>query len=304
VQIKYTDKSCYNIEVLNSILKKIASNQTQTKVEKFVIIVGLAGFIIHLLAIFLTYQLNIFPVGKTFLSPSYFSAITTPLNVILFYEIYLLVLSIPYSIILSVLKQMEIVALIVVREVFKLLSTVDDFNKIFDDNGIAVQMALLFSASILAFLLVAIFQKFVKKSESSTSTIKSDRFTSLKYLTTLMILVLLVVFISGQILNDAVFILTGSNFVNKFDYVSLLFIVMIFVDVFIFMISLFYSEDFGFVFLESSMILISIFLRLGVTFEYTDKVITILFAMACAIIVLLIYMYAWLGKELKIKKNV
>lgn len=288
--------------LINPIFEKIASAQFQTKVERFIIVIGMFGFFAHLIAIFLTYQLDIFPAGKAFLSSSYFSAITTPLNVILFYEVYLLVLSIQNSIILSVLKQMEIVTLIIVREVFKLISSVDDFKKIFYENVIPVNIGLLFSASILAFFLVSIFQKFIKRSEFSTAGIISDLLVRVKSLTTVIVLFILMVLVSSQLVNDIFYVLNGWNFMSKFDYVYLLFILMIFVDVFIFMISLIYSEDFGFVFLESSMILISILLRLGITFEYTYKIITILFAMTSAVITLIIYMYVWLGDEIKARK--
>lgn len=288
--------------MINPIFEKIASTQFQTKVERFIIVIGMFGFFAHLIAIFLTYQLDIFPAGKAFLSSSYFSAITTPLNVILFYEVYLLVLSIQNSIILSVLKQMEIVTLIIVREVFKLISSVDDFKKIFYENVIPVNIGLLFSASILAFFLVSIFQKFIKRSEFSTAGIISDLLVRVKSLTTVIVLFVLMVLVSSQLVNDIFYVLNGWNFMSKFDYVYLLFILMIFVDVFIFMISLIYSEDFGFVFLESSMILISILLRLGITFEYTYKIITILFAMTSAVITLIIYMYVWLGDEIKARK--
>ena len=99
------------------------------QIEKFYrknhIVLALIFFIIHLSLIYL-YQNQIIQISlnsSLFYSP--ISAIYTPFSFILIYEVYLLVYYIPKSFSNYIIKQYEIISLIILRKLFKDLSIID-----------------------------------------------------------------------------------------------------------------------------------------------------------------------------------
>ncbi|MGA0166588.1 MAG: hypothetical protein ACO39A_04945, partial [bacterium] len=62
------------------------------------------------------------PFMEDLISKNYLSAIYTPFSILLYYEVYLLILAIPNSITKAIGKQFEIISLIIIRDVFKDLS--------------------------------------------------------------------------------------------------------------------------------------------------------------------------------------
>ena len=111
-----------NQKMLTLIFDKLLSPKTKEVVERIILITAILSFIIHLSLIYLS-KAGFIDVGSdTELFKSPIAAIYTPFSFILIYEVYLLVFYIPKSVTTYVSKQYEIIALIVIRRLFKDLS--------------------------------------------------------------------------------------------------------------------------------------------------------------------------------------
>ncbi|MGB1043885.1 MAG: hypothetical protein ACPGYU_01945 [Flavobacteriaceae bacterium] len=131
------------------------SKQVRKKFEKVILILSIAGFFIHLLLVLL-YNIEVFSA----LNEDYFgnpiNAIYTPFSFILVYEIYLLIFFIPRSFTTSLLKQYEIIALVLIRRIFGDLTKID-FEQTIETNeelfnlGIDILAVLLLLAIVLLF---------------------------------------------------------------------------------------------------------------------------------------------------------
>jgi len=118
---------------------------------------ALAGLGAHLVLVFLARTLADPPSFVQAVGTQYLAALYTPFSFVLFYEVLLLILSIPESTTRSIGKQYEILSLIVIRNVFKdvakfesvtdLADQIEEFRAVLWDMG----------GGLLMFLLVAVF---------------------------------------------------------------------------------------------------------------------------------------------------
>jgi hypothetical protein len=114
----------------------------ERRVEKITLYFAILGFILHLLYIFSINnfeQLSYLSSGK---SESYLAAIYTPFSILLFYEVFLLVIIIPNSTSAFVGKQFEIISLITLRSFFHDIAEVDPFAQIEYNNPLFLKIGL------------------------------------------------------------------------------------------------------------------------------------------------------------------
>ena len=121
--------------MLTKLYKLFLSEETQERIEKIILYVALVSFFIHLALIYLS-KLEVIH----FLSDSEFlqnpiSAIYTPFSFILIYEVYLLIYYLPKSFTTYITKQYEIITLIIIRKLFKDLSSLELTTNWFDIKG-------------------------------------------------------------------------------------------------------------------------------------------------------------------------
>ena len=93
------------------------SQENRAKLERLTVILAIAGFFAHLVLILAAqiWSLELFG-GQLLQNP--INAIYTPFSFILIFEIYLLIFYLPRSFSTSLLKQFEVISLIMVRRVF------------------------------------------------------------------------------------------------------------------------------------------------------------------------------------------
>ncbi|MFN3489764.1 MAG: hypothetical protein ACK4YV_11545, partial [Emticicia sp.] len=109
-----------NFEIL---YQKLLSKETQKKSEQVILVIAIASFLIHLAIIYLV-DFGIISLHKpSELLKNPIAAIYTPFSFILVYEVYLLIYYLPKSITTYISKQYEIITLIIIRRLFKDLST-------------------------------------------------------------------------------------------------------------------------------------------------------------------------------------
>ncbi|MEL7340353.1 MAG: hypothetical protein AAGM67_07705, partial [Bacteroidota bacterium] len=106
--------------ILHSRLQHLVSDETRKRLDNLIINLSIIGFLVHLLLIAgVHWEIIPSSIDKYKFLDSPISAIYTPFSFILIYEVYLLVYHIPESISVYIGKQYEIVALIIIRRIFK-----------------------------------------------------------------------------------------------------------------------------------------------------------------------------------------
>src|ERR1700690_605552 len=138
---------------LDAIFDNLYSHQRQRQLDRLVVNVSVAGFIAHLLLVFLARTLAFPPPLIAGGGKSYLSAIYTPFSFILFYEVLMLIGALPQSTTQSIAKQYEIVSLIFVRTFFKDIAELRNVNELVSLSPEAWPVVLNLSAGLLMFLL-------------------------------------------------------------------------------------------------------------------------------------------------------
>ena len=122
--------------MFEKLYQSILSEKIKDRIEKVILSIAIASFIIHLLIIYLV-DLKFISIDiNSNLLTNPIAAIYTPFSFILLYEVYLLIFFLPKSFTKYVSKQYEIMSLIIIRRLFKDLSnlrlTGDWFNIKYD----------------------------------------------------------------------------------------------------------------------------------------------------------------------------
>ena len=141
---------------LENLYQKLLSKKTKERNEQTILWIALGSFIIHLVMIGLLH-FNIIAISEpSNLLKNPIAAIYTPFSFILVYEVYLLIYYLPKSTSTYISKQYEIIALIIIRRLFKDLSGLSlSFNWFNIKNDLQFTYDLV--ASVLLFYLIYLF---------------------------------------------------------------------------------------------------------------------------------------------------
>lgn len=286
-----------NKSIINRIFNFLLSDVSKKKGEKVVIILSIVSFIIHLLIIELV-KLNLISLNQeSELLRNPISAIYTPFSFILVYEVYLLVYYLPKSTSFYIAKQYEIISLIVIRRLFKDLSTIE-----LTENWFAIQDDLQFTydliATILLFILIYYFYKLnprrdeLEKKKLPSTTLRFIKIK--KYIAILLIPIFFVVAIVsfGEYLVNHVLSLeevVGSiKDINKVFFDEF-FTFLILTDVFILLISFLLTDKFYKVIRNSGFIISTILIKLSFGTDGLVSTILIVVAVLFGVIILRIH---------------
>ncbi|MEI6524350.1 MAG: hypothetical protein WCO37_12730 [Bacteroidota bacterium] len=144
-------------KLLENLYQKLLSKKTKERSERVILWIALVGFIIHLLMIGLIHFNIITITGPSNLLKNPIAAIYTPFSFILVYEVYLLIYYLPKSTSTYITKQYEIIALVIIRRLFKDLSDLS-----LSPNWFNIKNDLQFTydlvTSVLLFYLIYLFQ--------------------------------------------------------------------------------------------------------------------------------------------------
>ena len=106
------------LKIGSKVFDGIFSEKNRKIIESFTIWSATIGFIFHLSLVLLN-NYSIINIGnESLLLTNPISAIYTPFSIILYYEIFLLIYFLPRSFTTSILKQFEIISLIIIRRIF------------------------------------------------------------------------------------------------------------------------------------------------------------------------------------------
>ena len=281
--------------IIPFLFQKLLSDKTRTTTEKIILNIALLSFFVHLLVIYLL-KFNVIEFSSdTELLNNPISAIYTPFSFILIYEVYLLIYYLPKSFTTYITKQYEIITLIIIRKLFKDLSSLELSSNWFEIKG-DLQFTYDLIASLLLFLFIYLFQKQGKKKVKQQLNLKPDieKFVKKKRLIAV-ILVPLFLFMA----LDTLFKWSSGMSITTNEFPSLesinnlffdqFFTVLILVDVVLLLISFFYTDQFHKIIRNSGFIISTILIRMSFGVNGLTNTILILVAVLFGLAILSIH---------------
>ncbi len=281
--------------ILPFLFQKLLSDKTRTTTEKIILNIALISFFVHLLMIYLLKFDVIEFNSDTELLNNPISAIYTPFSFILIYEVYLLIYYLPKSFTTYITKQYEIITLIIIRKLFKDLSSLELSSNWFEIKG-DLQFTYDLIASLLLFFFIYLFQKQGKKKVIQQVNLKPDieKFVKKKRL----IAVILVPLFLFMALDTLLKWSNGMSFTaNEFPslesinnlFFDQFFTVLILVDVVLLLISFFYTDQFHKIIRNSGFIISTILIRMSFGVSGLTNTILILVAVLFGLAILSIH---------------
>ncbi len=255
--------------ILPLLFDHLLSETTREKAEKTILSIALLSFFIHLAIIYLVKLDFIQLTSDSELLKNPISAIYTPFSFILIYEVYLLIYYLPKSFTTYIIKQYEIITLIIIRKLFKDLSALELSSNWFEIKG-DLQFTYDIVASLLLFYLIFLFQKQgqIKFAQPEAGKPIIERFVAKKKL----IAVILVPLFFGIALYTLIIWCLGisatSNELPPFESINNIFFdqfftILILVDVVLLLLSFFYTDQFHKIIRNSGFIISTILLRMS-----------------------------------------
>ena len=293
-------------KILDKIYPKLLAKETKDKSEQVILWIALGSFIIHLLLIALMH-FNIVTINESSnLLKNPIAAIYTPFSFILIYEVYLLIYYLPKSTSTYVSKQYEIIALIIIRRLFKDLSDLSLLSNWFNNKN-DLQFTYDLVASVLLFYLIYLFHtqrkkvfKSVQKNETHSLSILKF-INAKKWIATALVPVLLIIAIYSFIdwgigifqpikVNHISFKNINNIFFEQF------FNILIIADVILLLFSFFHTDEFHKVIRNSGFIISTILIR--ISFSVSGVLNTILIVSAVLFGLLMIFIHNKFEKKL------
>ena len=286
-------------KILENLYQKLLSKKTKEKSEQAILWIALASFIIHLLIIGLIH-LNIISINEpSKLLKNPIAAIYTPFSFILVYEVYLLIYYLPKSTSIYVSKQYEIIALIIIRRLFKDLSDLSlspDWFNIKNDLQFTYDLV----ASGLLFYLIYLFHiqrikvyRTVENSKDHSSSI-SKFINAKKWIATALVPILLITAIYSFLnWSIGIFEPTETNLIS-FKNINNIFFeqffnILIIADVILLLFSFFHTDEFHKVIRNSGFIISTILIRISFSVSGIINNILIVSAILFGLLILFIH---------------
>jgi hypothetical protein len=251
----------------SAIYEQIFVEHRRHALERAVVMLSVVGFLIHLGLIFAARHLNPAPPLIAAVGHDYLSAISTPFNFVLFYEVLILISAIPKSTTQSIASQYEIVSLIFVRGFFQDLAEVDldpGSKTTLADLSPALQDV---TAGITMFLLVTVFKHFTLRGHTRTQQQGVAQFIERKKAVSLGLTILFLALAAHSIWEFVLEVAHGSPeaFHGRTEFYAEVFTVMIFSDVLILLLSLLVSDDYELVFRNAAFVISTILIRFSLS---------------------------------------
>ena len=262
--------------------------------ERLIIILALAGFLIHLGLIFAENYLgfDVF-ISKTNLTSNPISALYTPFTFILIYEAFLLIYYLPRSFTTSVAKEFEIISLVIIRKIFKDIPELNlDSDYIINEGNLLILYDLL--GIIAIFYLIYLFKKTWHNTPKRKSNKKLENFINYKKLISISLVPILFVLCFTNFYDWFVDVFVYKQFNDDLNGVFFIdfFTVLILVDVLILLISFQYTERYSQLMRNTGFIISTILLRLSFSVTCLFSIILLVLGVAFGLVILKIYKLA------------
>ena len=262
--------------------------------EKYIMLLAVVGFIIHLLLIFIEnyYSLDIFS-SRTNLSSNPISALYTPFTFILVYEAFLLIYYLPRSFTTSVAKEYEIISLVLIRKIFKDIPEISlQTDQILNENNLQLIYDLL--AVIVIFYLIHLFKKTWVNTPKRKTNKNLEKFISYKKLLSVLLVPTLLILCFINFYEWFIQVFISQSYTDNLNGVFFIdfFTILILVDVFILLISFQYTERYSQLIRNTGFIISTILLRLSFSAEGLYSILLLILGVVFGLVILRIYKLA------------
>lgn len=281
------------LKIGSKIFDEIFSEENRRKIESFTIWSATVGFIFHLSLVLLN-NYSIINIGnESLLLTNPISAIYTPFSIILYYEIFLLIYYLPRSFTTSILKQFEIISLIIIRRIFYDIPKLNLDSNYWFNNPDNLQITYDLISILILFFLIYLFNFVKSKIENKKGIRNIERFIdSKKIISVILIPVMIVLFIIG--LYNLYSIGMSSDFASSFYYVNEVFYntffsILIIADVFILLLSFLYTERYSQIMRNTGFIICTILIRLSFSSSGLTNLLLIISSVLFGLLILKIY---------------
>jgi hypothetical protein len=286
-------------KLLENLYQKLLSKQTKEKSERVILWIALVSFILHLVLIGLIH-FNIIAIDEpSNLLKNPIAAIYTPFSFILVYEVYLLIYYLPKSTSTYISKQYEIIALIIIRRLFKDLSDLTLTSNWFSTKN-DLQFTYDLVASILLFYLIYLFHiqksKVYRTNETSEAhSLSISKFINAKKWIATALVPTLVVIALYSFFNWSIGIfqplqteaISFQNINNIFF--EQFFNILIIADVILLLFSFFHTDEFHKVIRNSGFIISTILIRISFSVSGIMNTVLIVSAILFGLLILFIH---------------
>jgi hypothetical protein len=285
---------------LDSLHNLIFSEANKAALKSIVVRLSIAGFAIHLALICLARSLPHPPPLIAEAGQNYLSAISTPFNFILFYEVLILIASLPASTTRSIASQFEIVSLIFIRDLFKDIATASDLVTEHRLNLEALPMFFDMWGGFLMYFLVGVFRHVALRRARPTETgIQAGKYALFIAQKKVVAIGLAALLLGMAVYNLSLFaasifraLATGRSAVEPVTtFYNDMFTVMIFTDVLVLILSLVVSGQYALVFRNAAFVVSIILIRFALTEGYPFGQPLALLGMVFGILTLLVFNY-------------
>tara|TARA_X000001036_G_scaffold183040_1_gene173008 strand:- start:756 stop:1631 length:876 start_codon:yes stop_codon:yes gene_type:complete len=277
----------------SKIFDSIFSDLNRNKIESFTIWSASIGFIIHLSLVLLN-NYSIIDIGnESLLLTNPISAIYTPFSIILYYEIFLLIYYLPRSFTTSILKQFEIISLIVIRRIFYDIPKLDLESSNWLQNPDNLQITYDLICILILFFLIYLFNLVKSRIENKKGKKNINKFIdSKKIISVSLIPVMMFLFALG--IYNWYSIGMSSNFASSFYYVNEVFYntffsILIIADVFILLLSFLYTERYSQIMRNTGFIICTVLIRLSFSSTGLTNLLLIISSVLFGLLILKIY---------------
>ncbi len=280
------------------IYDRLDSSESHQRLERLVVVLAAAGFLLHLLLILLARTVPDPGTGiLSRLDRNFLHAIYTPFSFILFYEVLMLVFALPKSHTSSIGKQYEIISLIVVRRVFKDIGEFRELESWLNQPEALRDILLDMGAAVLMFFFVTAFYRIRQTVAKSATRRHLDGFIQTKKAIAVLLGLLLVMLALFNLVTWTLSVLPVADrpefAVQDADrfFFPVFFEFMIFTDVFLLIISISYYDRYEYVFRNAGFVISTILLRISLSTPKPYDLPMALLAMIYGIAVLAVFAF-------------
>ena len=271
----------------------IFSEFNRKKIENFTIWTATVGFIFHLSLVLLNNNSIISVGNESLLLTNPISAIYTPFSIILYYEIFLLIFYLPRSFTTSILKQFEIISLIIIRRIFYDIPKLDLNTENWFQNSNNLQITYDLLCILILFFLIYLFNYVKSKIEIKQNNKSILKFIDSKKIISIALIPIMIVLFGLGIFNWYS-IGMSSNFASSFYYVNEVFYttffsILIIADVFILLLSFLYTERYSQIMRNTGFIICTILIRLSFSSTGLTNLLLIVSSVIFGLLILKIY---------------
>ncbi len=264
--------------------ERLLSEESRRKAEKVILNVALFSFLLHVAVIYLMKFGYLDLPADSDLLKSPISAIYTPFSFILIYEVYLLIYYLPKSFTTYINKQYEIITLIIIRKLFKDLSSLELTSDWFEIKG-DLQFTYDILASVILFYLIFLFQKQGRRNLEQQAQLQPiiERFVNTKKLIAIILIPLFFAMALFTLVEWSAGFSQAPNELPSLESINNLFFehfftVLILVDVVLLLISFFYTDQFHKIIRNSGFVISTILIRMS--FGVSGLISTVLIVVA------------------------